>query len=263
MGHSKFDLFDLAGGHDFLRCCDDCGSILARCALVIPTLIIPRELSHGESAWYKDMYIYTHTHEHIYIYIHIHLCMCGYAYMYMYMYCIYIYTYRHLCHHPPASNAQIIFNPNLLAIFVAFEIALFPTWIFLTCRGLVFRWRGLEEMVDGLWHRLPWCHRNLPQLGKFEFFHDFMAEKIGWQWRQWPMNHGADLIFFFGQNRPDITNFCSLDLRFWGNFPLSMCQTSQLLFQGIETACFSADQTDLVSYCFVTWSRNLYWISKK
>ena len=65
---------------------------------------------------------YTHIHMNIYIYTSMHVWLCIYVY-------VYVYIYRHLCHHPPASNAQIIFNPNLLAIFVAFEIALFPTWI--------------------------------------------------------------------------------------------------------------------------------------
>lgn len=70
--------------------------------------------------------------------------------------------------------------------------------------------------------------------GNSSFFHDFMAEKIGWQWRQWPMNHGADLIFFFGQNRTEITNFCSLDLRF-GAISLFRCaRLPSCCFKGLK-----------------------------
>ena len=236
----EFDLFDLAGGNDFLRCCDDCGSILARCALVIPTYYSWN--SHMVNQ--HDIKICTYTHIHMNIYIYIHLCMCGYAYMYMYMY---IYIYRHLCHHPPASNAQIIFNPNLLAIFVAFEIALFPTWIDNLQRpgiSLARSWR------NGWWTMTPpsLVSQKLATVGGNSSLNDFMASnwmamtcdqlKLGqiWSssWSKSPRNH----------------QLLQLRSSFWGNFPLSMCQTSQLLFQGIETACFSGR-------CWPNWSRFL------
>jgi hypothetical protein len=118
-------------------------------------------------------------------------------------------------------------------------------------------------MVDGLWHRLPWCHRNLPQLGEIRAW-TISWHRIGWQWLVTNWNWGrSDLLL--GQNRPEITNFCSLDLRF-GAISLFRCaRLPSCCFKGLKqlVSLEDADQTDLVSYWFVTWYRNLYWISKK
>ena len=206
--------------------------------------------------------IYTHTHEYIYIYIYtsMHICICIYVYVYI---CICIYIYRHLCHHPPASNAHIIFNPNLLAIFVAFEIALFPTWIDNLQRpgiSLARSWR------NGWWTMTPpsLVSQKLATVGENSSFFTISLHRIGWRPVTNFMGPGrSDLLL--DQNRPEITNFCSLDLRFGAISVFRCARLPSCCFKGLKqlVSLQDADQTDLVSYWFVTWYRNLYWISKK